>query len=159
MPLVVVGHGDEKLVTYGEFKGVVSNEERNHILAHATAVLMPTQYLEPFGNVTAEAQLCGTPVISTDYGAFVETVEQGVSGYRCCTLGEFVQAIDWAKDLDRAAIRRRAVAMFGEDAAAVSYDAYFRRLHDLQMGTGWYSLQATLPTKFAPVVLDEMAVA
>lgn len=134
--LVLIGHGKEELVTYGEFLGAVSTAERNDLLSRARAVLMPTQYLEPFGNVSAEAQLCGTPVISTDHGAFTESVEQGVSGYRCNTLGEFIEAIDLVGDLDRTAIRARATRLYGTDAAMVSYTAYFRRL-ELIRHDGW----------------------
>lgn len=142
--LVVVGHGDEKLVTYGEYLGPVSTPERDRLMAKARAVLMPTRYLEPFGNVSAEAQLCGTPVISTDHGAFTESVEQGVSGYRCTTLGEFVQAIDLARDLDRLAIRLRAFKLYGRDAARHAYEAYFRRLN-LVGRDGWRDLAPGLP--------------
>lgn len=142
--LLVIGHGDPALVTYGEYLGAVSYEERNRLLSRARAVLMPTQYLEPFGNVSAEAQLCGTPVISTDYGAFVESVEQGVTGYRCHSLGEFVQAIDLASDLDRRAIRTRARRLYSTEAAETAYRPFFQRLS--AFGTdGWWSLAPTLP--------------
>lgn len=137
--LVLVGHGNEALVTYGEYLGAVPNEERNRLMAGARAVLMPTQYIEPFGNVSAEAQLCGTPVISTDHGAFTETVEQGASGYRCTTLGEFVQAIDLSRYLDRAYIRRRAQRLWSTETAMALYAAYFRRL-DLVGKEGWRDL-------------------
>jgi glycosyltransferase involved in cell wall biosynthesis len=37
---------------------------------------------EPLGLVSLESQACGTPVIVSDEGGLVETVEQGVSGFR-----------------------------------------------------------------------------
>ncbi len=45
-------------------------EERLALLGNAKSVLMPTYYLEPFGGVHVEAQLCDTPVITTDWSAF-----------------------------------------------------------------------------------------
>jgi hypothetical protein len=108
----------------------VPTVERNRLLSKATAVLMPTLYLEPFGNVSAEAQLCGTPVISCDYGAFRESVEPGVSGYRCTSLGEYRQAIGLASSLDRVTVRRRAQRLYSTESAMVSYAQYFRRLLD-----------------------------
>jgi FkbM family methyltransferase len=141
--LVVVGHGEPSLVTYGEYAGAVSTAERNVILARASAVLMPTQYIEPFGNVAAEAQLCGTPVLSTDMGGFVDSVEPGVSGYHCTSLGEFVQAIKLAPSLDRKAIRARAERLYSEPAADAAYRAYFRRLASLR-GDGWRDLSPGL---------------
>ena len=137
--LVVIGFGDPALVTYGEYKGAVSHAERNHLLAHATACLMPTQYIEPFGNVAAEAQLCGTPLISTDFGAFTESVDQGVSGFRCNSLGEFISAIHRIDEIDRFKVRQRARILYSEDAAQASYRSYFRRLEALR-GEGWRDL-------------------
>lgn len=143
--LVVMGFGDPSLVTYGEYVGDVDPIQRNAWLSKARAVVMPTQYIEPFGNVSAEAQLCGTPMITTDYGAFTESVEHGVTGYRCTSLGEFVQAIDRVSDLDRRAIRARAVRLYGPEAAEIAYRGYFRRLATVGKD-GWRSLQPGLET-------------
>ncbi len=130
LKLLVIGHGDPAVMTYGEYLGAVTTAERNELLSKATAVLMPTQYIEPFGNVAAEAQLCGTPVVSSDFGAFHESVEQGQTGYRCTSIGEYVQALKLAPALDRGYIRRRAQALYSTEAALVSYGQYFRRLQD-----------------------------
>jgi glycosyltransferase involved in cell wall biosynthesis len=145
--LVVMGHGDPSLITYGEYLGDVSTAERDRVYAKARALLAPTQFIEPFGNISAESQLVGTPVISTDFGAFTESVEQGRTGFRCNTMGEFVQAIDMARGLDRTYIRDRAIRLYGHDAAEQAYAAYFRRLA-LVRGDGVESLDQTLPFQF-----------
>lgn len=135
--LILIGSEDQpNLISYGEYRGTVSTPERNELLSRAQACLMPTQYVEPFGNVAAEAQLCGTPVISTDYGAFVESVEQGKTGFRCSYLGEFVDAIHRAPSLDRSYIRARATRLYGFDAGLEQYRAYFHRL-SLLWQQGW----------------------
>lgn len=131
VPLKLIGHGDPSLITYGENLGAVHTEERNEVMAKATALLCPTLYIEPFGCISPEAQLCGTPVISTDMGGFVETVEHGYTGFRCNLLGEFVDAIKQAPKLDRAYIRERARSLYSVERAAVLYDAYFKRLQTL----------------------------
>lgn len=143
LPLKFIGHGDPKIITYGEYLGELSNQDRNDVIAQAQALLMPTQYIEPFGNVAAEAQLCGTPVIASDYGAFTESVEQGVSGYRCTYLGEYVEAIKRAESLDRHAIQARARRLYSVEAAERSYRAYFNRL-SLLWDQGWNSLEPGL---------------
>jgi FkbM family methyltransferase len=142
--LIVIGHGDVAQVTHGaEYAGCVSTPERNAILARASACLMPTQYIEPFGNVSAEAQLCGTPVIATDVGGFIDSVEDGVSGYRCASLGEFMHAITLAPALDRAAIRARAIRLYSNAAADASYRRYFHRFQAMH-GEGFRDLSSAM---------------
>jgi glycosyltransferase involved in cell wall biosynthesis len=134
--LIIAGHGTPP--TYGEFVGVLGLE-RAQYFGEASAVLVPTQYVEPFGTVNVEAQMTGTPVITTDWGAFTETVVDGVTGYRCRSLQEFVDAVQAAPALDRRVIRERAVATYSLEAIAPRYDRYFRRLLTL-WGDGWYAL-------------------
>jgi glycosyltransferase involved in cell wall biosynthesis len=65
-----------------ELVGYVNAEQRNQLLKKAKALLGLTYYVEPFGNMVIEANLCGTPVITTDWGAFPEIVIEGVTGFR-----------------------------------------------------------------------------
>lgn len=138
VPLKCVGHGDPSLITYGEDLGAVNEATRNELMANARALICPTLYVEPYGCISPEAQLCGTPVISTDCGGFTETVEHGVSGFRCNILGEFVDAIRKADTLDRELIQQRAQALYGFDTAAHSYANYFRRLNTLWQRDGGF---------------------
>jgi glycosyltransferase involved in cell wall biosynthesis len=137
IPLKVIGHGDSGLVTDGaEYLGALPEAEKNEWMARASAVICPTLYLEPFGCMAVEAQLCGTPVICTDFGAFSETVEQGVSGFRCNVLREFSAALKDASGLDPAAIRARAIKKYSFHEVKYAYQRYFERL-SLLWEKGW----------------------
>lgn len=135
-PLKVIGHGNKDLVTYGEYLGALHDAEKNEVVARAKALLCPTIYVEPFGGISPEAQLCGTPVISTDCGGFVETVEHGRTGYRCNIFGEFVDAITRVGNLDRQYIRQRAQSLYSMEAGMESFRKYFNRL-DTLWDKGW----------------------
>lgn len=134
--LLLAGEGDTR-PSYGEYVGVVSGTEKAALIGGATAVLMPTTYCEPFGGVTAEANLCGVPVIATDWGAPTETIEHGVTGFRCHTMGEFMEAARRAPELDRAAIAHKARQRWSMDAVGEQYERYFERLMTL-WGDGFY---------------------
>ena len=133
--LVVAGQGDPPVGC--EYVGVVGPEKRGLLMSRAKAVFVPTIYVEPFGNVNVEAQACGTPVITTDWGAFTETVIDGVTGFRCRTFGEFKRAAKDAERLDPRAIRERAVNLYSLDVIGKKYEAYFERLLHL-WDKGWY---------------------
>ena len=143
VPLKVIGHGDPSLVTNGaEYLGALSMEERNEWMSDAQCVLCPTQYIEPFCCVAVEAQMCGTPVVSTDFGGFVETVEHGRTGFRCNYLGEFADAIRACAMLDPLYIEARAVELYSMAAVAPQYQAYFERL-SLLWDKGWDTVEST----------------
>ena len=122
-----------------EYAGVIGPEERAKLLGGAIAIFVPTLYFEPFGGVHAEALLCGTPVISTPWGAFEEYIDDGVNGYKCSTLAEFVDATRKVEGLDRAAIRAAAIARYGTATVGRQYNDYFNRLATLRR-EGWYEL-------------------
>ena len=143
-PIRIVGLGD-----LDKFKGpnmqiegpIVGVKERSDLLRNARAVLMPTRFVEPFGGVAVEAMLCGTPVISSDFGAFTETLEQGKTGYRCHTLGDYLAAIIAAETLDRKYIADRARSLYSLEAVGKRYDAVFKQIYDLT-GKGWYTMKS-----------------
>ena len=142
IPLKVIGHGDPaqipNLLTYGEYLGPLNETGRNEVMSKARALICPTMYVEPMGMISVEAQLCGTPVISTDYGGFTESVEHGFSGYRCNLLGEFVSAIKKVETLNRDDIRQRAQILYSMERGSHSYARYFARLNTL-WDKGWDS--------------------
>jgi len=116
--------------------------DKSELIARARAVLMPTLYVEPFGYVAIEAQFCGTPVITTDWGAFTETIVHGVTGFRCRTAAEFNRAVALAPSLDRQAIRKYACDHYSIEAVAPAYAAYFDFVWNVHKNGGYYAPDA-----------------
>lgn len=137
--LIVTGQGrwDFSNEPHVESRGVVSDAERNDLMGRARAVIMPTYYIEPFGNVAIEAMLCGTPVLTTDWGAFPETIRDGVTGFRCRTFQEFIDAAGKSREIDPAQCRQWAADNFSTESAMPKYQRYFNQL-DALWGDGWY---------------------
>lgn len=137
--LLVAGVGN--FSGYGEYVGVVGPKERGELMSKAKAVFVPSTYIEPFGGVHAEALLCGTPVITTNFGAFTETVVNGVNGYRCDMFRDFIAAAKACEKFStakRQKIRAAAQKRFSTTVVAGQYQAYFERLTTL-WGDGWYA--------------------
>jgi glycosyltransferase involved in cell wall biosynthesis len=141
---VICGQGDPKpyLRPNVVYKPPVQGRERSEFLGNCACVLTPTQFVEPFCGVSAEAQLCGTPVVSKAYGAFNTNVEQFATGVKAHTLQDLVEGIRAAQrgDFDRRYIRERAVRLWGYEAVAKQYAYAFRTIADVHNGAnGWYA--------------------
>lgn len=147
MPILLAGEGDYRPGNpYTQYIGNIPPAERNKLMAGASALLAPTTYSEPFGNIVPEAGMNGCPVITTDFGAFPETVVHGKTGYRCRTMGEFTKAVELCHGLDSDFIRANTQANYGYDAIAPKYEAYFDQLTTLDSDgfyTGWQGLTQT----------------
>jgi glycosyltransferase involved in cell wall biosynthesis len=117
------------------YVGTVGVEERNKLMGAARALLVPTRYIEPFGAVAVEGPLCGTAAVSTDFGAFVDTVPREL---RFNTLAEGVRAVEHAMTLKPKDVRKDALARFSLEAVAPLYEEWFHRLSTL-WGRGWYA--------------------
>ena len=121
-----------------EHVGTVDVKQRGELMSKARAVFVQTQYIGPFEGVHVEAMMCGTPVITSDWGVFTETVKDGVHGYKTRTLGEAMWAAQNVDKLDYAAIRKYAIEQFSIDTVRYRYQDYFKQLMSL-WGEGWYS--------------------
>jgi len=147
--LKIAGQGmrswnDHKLVTEEltiegdnlDFIGFVDVGQRKELMAKAKAVFVATTYLEPFGGTNVEAQLSGTPVITTNFGAFPETVEHGKTGFLCDTLQDFVDAAKNVDKLDPQYIRDRAIERYSMDNVKWQFQKWFNDLYNV-----WESIQ------------------
>lgn len=137
--IIVAGQGEFApfAAPHAEYVGPVGIEQRRQLLAGAKALLCPTRYIEPFGGVAVEAQMSGTPVICTDWGAFPETVQHGVTGFRCRTFGQFVHAAESIERISPANCYRWAWLNYSLGRVGAVYEEYFRSLLDLRRA-GWY---------------------
>lgn len=122
-----------------EYIGPISGKQRSVFLRNALCSLMPTNFIEPFGGSGVEGLLCGTPLIATDYGAFTETVQPGINGFRCKTLQEWLEALDVVGTLDRKKIAEHARAKYSLSACGALYDKAFQQIATLY-DKGWYTL-------------------
>jgi glycosyltransferase involved in cell wall biosynthesis len=129
IPLKLIGPGTPP--NYGEYLGVMKPKERAELMGGAIAVIAPSMFPEPFNLVVIESHMVGTPTITTDWGTFTFTNENGVTGYRCSTLNEFEQAVWDCKKLDRKKIRKRAIKLFSLEAVGPQYTKFFHRLEEI----------------------------
>jgi mannosyltransferase OCH1-like enzyme len=143
---VLCGQGDpapylkEPNVVY---KPPIHGEERSEFLGSCIAVLCPSAYAEPFCAVAVEAQLCGTPVICSDHGGFIETVEMFRTGLRCHTLADYCSGVQMALDnkFDRTYIRERSANLFDMYKLAYNYEYVLKTILDVHKPgvRGWYA--------------------
>jgi len=128
-----------------EYVGYADREKRKSLMAHAKLSFAPTEYLEPFAGTHIEAMLSGTPVLTTDFGVFPQTVINGVNGYRCNTLRDFVDNAIKAETLKPEDIRASAEQYLAENVAKL-YCKWFDDLYAVWESTqddkvlGWNRL-------------------
>ena len=132
--LVIGGQGNIENLKLGklpdniECVGYLDAEKRKDYMSRAKALICPTQYAEPFGYIAIEAAMSGTPVISTDWGGFSETVWHSVTGFRCRTMAQFDYALNHVHFLSPETCRKWAVINYSTAAATIRYSEYFLRL-------------------------------
>ena len=127
--LIIAGPGPIDSVPAGvEMVGYANVEQRRTLLAGAAALIAPTLYIEPFGNIVIEAAMSGTPVVTTDWGGFTETVVQGRTGFRCRSPEEFAQAVDKLPEIHSWACRDWAMEHYSDSVVHQKFDQYFKRI-------------------------------
>jgi glycosyltransferase involved in cell wall biosynthesis len=133
--LIVAGPGNLHGMGYGkipdhvEYFGVADAEQRKQLMKKAKGLFGMTYYLEPFGNMIIEAGLSGTPVITTDWGAFPEIVKEGETGYRCKNFKEILTAIENIENGKISSVNCRTHGeKFSDEAIHEKHRQYLERL-------------------------------
>ncbi|WP_328492589.1 glycosyltransferase [Streptomyces sp. NBC_00414] len=88
VPLVIAGSGplEEEVTAWAagrddvRYVGLYDPAQCRRAIARSVAVVAPSTWLEAFGLVVVEAMAAGVPVVAAGHGAFVELVEDGVTG-------------------------------------------------------------------------------
>lgn len=120
--------GYETVPDHVELVGYVNPEKRSELLRKAQCLMAPTHYIEPFGNIVAEAQFCGTPVLTTDWGGYVDSVLQGITGYRCKDFKDFVDGASKIHLLDPHDCRNWAMQNFSDQVIHDKFDHWLQKI-------------------------------
>jgi glycosyltransferase involved in cell wall biosynthesis len=119
-----------------EIIGHVDVEKRKTLMANAKAVVCMSTFAEPFCGVHVEAMMSGTPIITADWGAFTEFNLHGITGFRCRTLDQMVEAGRRIHEIDPMVCRKWAFDNFSTDRVADMYEAFFEgKMTPLLVGT------------------------
>jgi len=119
--------------------GYANQDLRKYLMSRAQSLFIASRYLEPFGGVQVEAWLSGTPVISPDWGAFAEFNRDGVTGYRCRTRRDFVDALHNTRQLNARQCREHA-QQFTYQHIAPQYERYFDDVQNVYTSQGWNTI-------------------
>lgn len=111
-----------------QYVGEVNEKEKRELLEHATALLFPIDWPEPFGLVMIEAFSCGTPVIAYPHGAVPEILEDGVAGFIVTNQEDAVSAAQRVASIDRKGCRQAFERRFTVAHMAEHYLRVYRRL-------------------------------
>ena len=122
-----------------EFVGYATVEKRKELMRNAMGSYVASMYLEPFGGVQVENLLSGTPTITTDWGAFSENNINGITGYRCRTFKDFLDATRKVvnKEISYQDCRKKGEEFSLENVAPM-YEKYFEDVLNVYVGNGWY---------------------
>ena len=139
--LIVAGQNPENRTfpPHVEFVGYADVETRKRLMSRAKASFVASTYLEPFGGVQVENLISGTPTITTDWGAFVENNVHGVTGFRCRTFADFIDAVKNIDQIDPAVCREHG-EKFSLEAIGPRYEKFFQDILNVYTGQGWYEL-------------------
>jgi glycosyltransferase involved in cell wall biosynthesis len=134
LPLIIAGKVDqadaafyrdtvEPLIdgTHVRFLGEADAAMKRELYRNARALLVPITWDEPFGLVLAEAQACGTPVITFNRGAAPEIVIHERTGFIVDGPEAMADAVSRVHEIDPLACREHVARRFDGPAMAANY--------------------------------------
>ncbi|RJG07226.1 glycosyltransferase family 4 protein [Noviherbaspirillum cavernae] len=113
-----------------EYIGEVGDREKRELLEHASALLFPVDWPEPFGLVMIEAFACGTPVIAYRNGSIPEIMEDGVTGFVVTDQEAAIRAAQNIAAIDRRHCRDTFERRFTVATMAENYLRIYQQILD-----------------------------
>ena len=131
------GPGEKYVEKNIEYVGPVAEQEKAALIANAKGLFSLSLYPEPFGYIVIESLISGTPVITTNHGAFPETVKEGVTGFRGTFFNDFVEAVNNIDTIDRQVCRDYAMEHFSLKSQYKHYNKFFKKVLNAE-AQGYY---------------------
>lgn len=126
-----------------EYVGLAGVEERRELMSKAKGFFCISTYAEPFGSAVVEAMLSGCPVITSDWGAFTETVIHGFTGYRIRNFNQLICAMKNIDKIDPHVCRKWAENNYGLDKVSDMFEEYFYNLKlNLSYEWKWWTIDS-----------------
>ena len=122
-------------------KQIVLHQEASHefkvkLLQDAKAILVASNFNEPFGLVVVEANSCGCPAIAWNDGALSEIVLNGVNGFVCeKSLDAMVEAVKRVDEIKPENCRAIVEQNFSRKIMSQRYLGLYRKI--LDAGEEW----------------------
>ena len=113
-----------------EYLGEVDHETKLDLLGRARLLLNPISWPEPFGMVMIEALACGTPVVTTPFGAAPEIVDDLVTGFVRSGAAALVDAVGRIDEIDRRCCRGAVEGHFSLRRMVDEHVELYRRVLD-----------------------------
>ncbi|HEV8064511.1 MAG TPA: glycosyltransferase family 4 protein [Acidimicrobiales bacterium] len=110
-----------------EYVGELDRPTKLALLAEAECLLNPIAWPEPFGMVMIEALACGTPVLTTAFGAAPEIVRDGVVGFVRSSSAGLGEALGRLHEIDRRDCRLRVEERFSVGRMAADHVQLYER--------------------------------
>lgn len=141
--IIIAGHGDPTpwMTDNIEYIGPIVGKERDKFLGDALCTLVPSTIMEPFGGVSIESMLCGTPVLTSNHSVFPEYIRNGFNGYTNDILSDWIESVNNVSDLSRRHIAYHTRSIFSLESIGKRYDEVFRKIHTLYTH-GWYNTKS-----------------
>jgi glycosyltransferase involved in cell wall biosynthesis len=111
-----------------EYVGEADFAQKTALYKHASALLFPIAWEEPFGLVLIEALACGTPVIAFARGSVPEIIVDGEVGFAVNTLEEMIASVEKVRNISPQQCRDYIASRFDVRIMARRYLHIYERL-------------------------------
>ena len=115
-----------------KYWGVANEKLRKELLAKATALIQPTEYFEPCGMNVIESMISGTPVLVPNFGGFLDTVVDGITGF-ICKPNEWAKNLSKINSLNSYDCRKYSLEKFNESIAYKEYYNFFSEILEKEL--------------------------